>query len=138
MVYYDLLFVYGTLMSGLSAHAFLLDSEFVSHGVVYGVKLLHFEEGFPGAVEGEGEVVGEVYRVDALTIAAIDAFEEFYEGFPEKSFYIRVKKPVRLIPYNEFVEAWIYLLNPRVLNRLSFTEVPFGNWKEFIKKLIKL
>jgi gamma-glutamylcyclotransferase (GGCT)/AIG2-like uncharacterized protein YtfP len=137
-MYYELLFVYGTLMSGLSAHAFLLDSEFVAYGILYGAKLLHLDEGYPGVVEGEGRVFGEVYRVDSFTLAAIDFFEEFYENFPERSFYLRVKKPVRLIPFNDFVDVWVYLLNPVVLEKLSFTEVPFGNWKEFVKKLIKL
>ncbi|SMP04292.1 Uncharacterized conserved protein YtfP, gamma-glutamylcyclotransferase (GGCT)/AIG2-like family [Desulfurobacterium pacificum] len=134
----ELLFVYGTLMSGFSAHTFLMDSEFVSHGVLYGARLLHLEDGFPAAVEGEGEVFGEVYRVDSLTLAAIDAFEEFWEDFPERSFYLRKKKFVRLIPMNDFVEAWVYILNPKFLSIVSYTEVPFGNWKEFIKKLIKL
>ncbi len=134
----ELLFVYGTLMSGFSAHAFLMDSEFVSHGVLYGAKLLHIEDGFPAAVEGEGEVFGEVYRVDSLTLAAIDVFEEVWEDFPEKSFFFRKRKFVRLIPMNDFVEAWVYVLNPKFLPVISYTEVPFGNWKEFIKKLIKL
>jgi gamma-glutamylcyclotransferase (GGCT)/AIG2-like uncharacterized protein YtfP len=137
-MYYELLFVYGTLMSGLSAHTFLFDSEFVAHGILYGAKLLHIEDGYPGVIEGEGEVFGEVYRVDSLTLAAIDLFEEFYEHFPERSLYIRTRKPVRLIPFNDFVDAWVYILNPSAVERLSFTEVPFGNWKEFIKKLMKL
>lgn len=137
-MYYNLLFVYGTLMSGLSAHVFLIDSEFVSHGILYGAKLLHLEEGYPGVVESEGEVFGEVYRVDDLTLAAIDLFEDFNELFPEKSFYIRRQKPVKLIQFNDFVDAWVYILNPLVLKELSFTEIPFGNWKEFIKKLVNL
>ncbi|MEO2068661.1 MAG: gamma-glutamylcyclotransferase family protein [Desulfurobacteriaceae bacterium] len=137
-MYFELLFVYGTLMSGFSAHTFLFDSEFVAHGILYGAKLLHLEEGYPGVIEGEGRVFGEVYRVDPLTLKAIDLFEEFYENFPENSLYIRVKKPVMLIQFNDFVDAWVYLLNKDLLDRLSFTEVPFGNWKEFIKKLMKL
>ncbi|ADY72899.1 AIG2 family protein [Desulfurobacterium thermolithotrophum DSM 11699] len=137
-MYYELLFVYGTLMSGLSAHTFLFDSEFVGHGILYGAKLLHLEEGYPGVIEGEGEVFGEVYRVDSLTLAAIDLFEEFYKSFPERSFYLRIRKPIRLIQFNDFVDAWVYVLNPLIIKNLSFTEVPFGNWKEFIKKLMKL
>jgi gamma-glutamylcyclotransferase (GGCT)/AIG2-like uncharacterized protein YtfP len=135
---FEFLFVYGALMSGFSAHAFLFDSEFVAHGILYGAKLLHLEEGYPGVIEGEGKVFGEVYRVDPPTLKAIDLFEEFYENFPESSLYIRVKKPVRLIQFNDFVDAWVYLLNKDLLDKLSFTEVPFGNWKEFIKKLMKL
>jgi len=137
-VKYQLLFVYGTLMSGLSAHAFLLDSVFISHGVLYGAKLVHLSEGYPGVVEGEGKVFGEVYRVDDFTLKAIDLFEDYNEFFPEESFYLRKKKYVRLIPMNEFVEAWTYFLNPSVLESFEFTEIPMGNWKEFLKHLLKL
>ncbi|SMO32260.1 Uncharacterized conserved protein YtfP, gamma-glutamylcyclotransferase (GGCT)/AIG2-like family [Balnearium lithotrophicum] len=135
---YQLLFVYGTLMSGFSAHAFLVDSVFVSHGVLYGAKLVHLNDGYPGIIEGEGRVFGEVYRVDDLTLRAIDMFEDFNELFPEESYYIRKKKYVRLIPMSEFVEAWVYFLNPSLLSDLDFTEVPFGNWKEFLKKFLRM
>jgi len=137
-VSYQLLFVYGTLMNGLSAHTFLIDSPFISHGILYGARLVHLRDGFPGVIEGEGTVFGEVYRVDELTLKAIDLFEEFNELFPEESFYIRKLKPVRLIPMNEFVEAWVYFLNPMLVEDLDFTEVPFGNWREFLKKFLKM
>lgn len=132
---FQLLFVYGTLMSGFSGHAaFLVDSQFVSHGILYGARLVHLEEGLPGALEGEGQILGEVYRVDEFTLKAIDLYEEFNELFPEKSFYLRKLKPVWLIPMNEWVEAWVYLLNPKLV--VEFTEVPGGNWRDFIKKLL--
>jgi len=134
-VKFQLLFVYGTLMSGFSGHAaFLVDSQFVSHGILYGARLVHLEEGLPGALEGEGQILGEVYRVDEFTLKAIDLYEEFNELFPEKSFYLRKLKPVWLIPMNEWVEAWVYLLNPKLV--VEFTEVPGGNWRDFIKKLL--
>ncbi len=128
-----LLFVYGTLMSGFSAHTFLIDAQFISHGILYGARLVHLEEGFPGVIEGEGEVFGEVYRVDEITLKAIDLYEEFNELLPKESLFIRKVKPIRLIPMNEWVEAWVYLLNPSLVE--EFIEVPFGNWREFIKKL---
>jgi len=135
-VKFQLLFVYGTLMSGFSGHAaFLVDSQFISHGILYGARLVHLEEGFPGALEGEGQILGEVYRVDEFTLKAIDLYEEFNEPFPEKSFYLRKLKPVWLIPMNEWVEAWVYLLNPKLV--VEFTEVPGGNWRDFIKKLLQ-
>ena len=133
MTFNQLLFAYGTLMVGFSAHAFLIDAQFISHGILYGARLVHLPEGFPGAIEGEGEILGEVYRVDEETLRAIDRYEEYYEDSPEKSLFIRKLKPVRLIPMDEWVEAWVYLLNPSLVK--EFTEVPLGNWREFIKKL---
>ncbi|WP_456456887.1 gamma-glutamylcyclotransferase family protein [Thermovibrio sp.] len=131
---YELLFVYGTLMSGFSAHAFLMDSQFISHGILYGARLIHLPQGFPGALEGEGEVIGEVYRVDSLTLKAIDAYEDYNEEFENESLFIRKLKPIKLIPLNEWVEAWVYIFNEKLLE--EFTEIPLGNWREFIEKLL--
>lgn len=131
---YELLFVYGTLMSGFSAHAFLMDSQFISHGILYGARLIHLPQGFPGALEGEGEVIGEVYRVDSLTLKAIDIYEDYNEAFKNESLFIRKLKPIKLIPLNEWVEAWVYIFNEKLLK--EFTEIPLGNWREFIEKLL--
>ncbi len=131
---YELLFVYGTLMSGFSAHTFLMDSQFISHGILYGAKLIHLPQGFPGALEGKGKIVGEVYRVDRLTLKAIDIYEDYNEEFSEESLFIRKLKPVKLIPLNEWIEAWVYILNKELLE--EFTEIPLGNWREFIEKLL--
>ena len=136
MIFSELLFVYGTLMSGFSAHTLLKDAHFVAHGVLYGAKLLHVEDKFPAVIDGEGKVFGEVYRVETFTLKAVDIFEGFYEEFPENSFYLREKRPIRLIPYGDFVEAWVYILNPRFLSSLKFTEIPFGSWREFVSKLV--
>ncbi len=131
---YELLFVYGTLMSGFSAHAFLMDSQFISHGILYGARLIHLPQGFPGALEGEGKIVGEVYRVDRLTLKAIDLYEDYNEELTEESLFIRKLKPVKLIPLNEWIEAWVYIFNKELLE--EFTEIPLGNWREFIEKLL--
>jgi gamma-glutamylcyclotransferase (GGCT)/AIG2-like uncharacterized protein YtfP len=135
---FKLLFVYGSLMSGLSAHTFLLDTDFISYGILYGARLIQLKEGYPAVIEGEGRVFGEVYKVDIATLSAIDLFEEFFEEFPEKSTYIRKIKPIKLIPYGEFVDSFVYFLNPEVLEETDFTDVPFGNWREFVKKLMLL
>ncbi len=131
---YELLFVYGTLMSGFSAHAFLMDSQFISHGILYGARLIHLPQGFPGALEGEGEVIGEVYRVDSLTLKAIDAYEDYNEEFENESLFIRKLKPIKLIPLNEWVEAWVSIFNEKLPEEV--TEIPLGNWREFIEKLL--
>ncbi|WP_457680737.1 gamma-glutamylcyclotransferase family protein [Thermovibrio sp.] len=126
---FPLLFVYGKFMSGFSAHAFLFDAQFISHGILYGAKLLHLKDGIPGAVEGEGKVLGEVYRVDEITLEAIELYTEINDNL-----FIKKRKPILLIPLNEWVEAWVFLLNP---NRLSeYVELPFGSWREFIKNLL--
>ncbi len=135
---FKLLFVYGSLMSGLSAHSFLFDSDFISHGILFGARLIQLRDGYPAVIEGEGKVFGEVYKVDEATLTAIDLFEEFFEGFPERSMYVRKEKPVKLIPYGDFVDSWVYFLNPLMVDEMDFTDIPFGNWREFVKKLMLL
>ncbi|WP_297446841.1 gamma-glutamylcyclotransferase family protein [Desulfurobacterium sp.] len=131
---FQLLFVYGTLMSGFSANVFLSDNQFIGYGVLYGARLLHLDEGYPAVVDGDGRVFGELYQVDTLTLKAID----FFEAFPEKSLYIRTIRPVRLLPYGDFVDAWVYILNPCFIDSKSYIEIPGGNWRDFLKKLLML
>ncbi len=134
---FQLLFVYGSLMSGFSANVFLSDMEFVGYGILYGTKLLYLNKGYPAVIEGKGKVFGEIYRVDSITLKAIDAFEDFFKNLPEKSFYCREKKSVRLLPYRDFLDAWVYFLNPTFLS-VEHVEIPSGNWREFIKKFLML
>ncbi|WP_456436829.1 gamma-glutamylcyclotransferase family protein [Desulfurobacterium sp.] len=135
---FQLLFVYGTLMSGFSANVFLSDNQFIGYGVLYGARLLHLDEGYPAVVDGDGRVFGELYQVDTLTLKAIDFFEDFFEAFPEKSLYIRTIRPVRLLPYGDFVDAWVYILNSCFIDSKSYIEIPGGNWRDFLKKLLML
>ncbi|SNR71232.1 gamma-glutamylcyclotransferase family protein [Desulfurobacterium atlanticum] len=134
---FHLLFVYGTLMSGFSANIFLSDTSFVGYGILYGGKLVHLKEGYPAVVEGNGRVFGEVYQVDYSTLKAIDFFEEFFEDFPSHSLYLRVKKPVKLLPYNDFVDAWVYFLNSSLVS-IDYMEILSGNWREFLKKFLMI
>jgi gamma-glutamylaminecyclotransferase len=72
------IFVYGTLKRGCRNHGVLESAEFVSEAwTAPGYRMVHCGA-YPGLVRGEqGErVCGEIYRVDAALLAALDRFED--------------------------------------------------------------
>jgi gamma-glutamylcyclotransferase (GGCT)/AIG2-like uncharacterized protein YtfP len=80
------LFVYGTLMRDERNHRLLVEAEFLGEArTVAGFTMIDLGA-FPGVVAmGAGAIVGEVFRVNAQTLAAVDRLE----GHP--SFYRRTE-----------------------------------------------
>lgn len=99
----DLLFVYGSLRSEFDngyARQLRAEGEFVGRGTVAGS--LWLVSWYPGFRSGsDGRVTGEVYRVNAATLAALDG----YEGEE----YRRVQVEVEGIG-----RAWVYEYVPEV------------------------
>jgi gamma-glutamylaminecyclotransferase len=74
---YTLVFVYGTLLAGEPNHPYLTGARLVAAGRTQPAFWLHDLGAFPGLVGGgEHAVSGEVYEVDAPTLAALDHLEE--------------------------------------------------------------
>jgi|HubBroStandDraft_5_1064220.scaffolds.fasta_scaffold71308_1 gamma-glutamylaminecyclotransferase len=72
------IFVYGTLKRGCRNHSVFQSAEFVSEAWTEpGFRMVHCGA-YPGMVRAEqGEsVCGELYRVDAALLAALDRFED--------------------------------------------------------------
>ena len=92
------LFVYGTLKRGCRSHARLSDSQFI--GVAWTTPLYRMYDcgAYPGLVlASDGESVGgELYRVNAQTLAVLDEFESAYR-----------RMPIELI--GSVAEAWGYI-----------------------------
>jgi gamma-glutamylcyclotransferase (GGCT)/AIG2-like uncharacterized protein YtfP len=100
----ELVFVYGTLRRG-GSNAFRMDgAEFVGRGSVAGC--LHAISWYPGLVLGNGcgRVVGEVYRVGAEHLRALDEFEGISASEIEGAEYRRVR--VEVIP-DAGTDTWI-------------------------------
>lgn len=77
------LFVYGTLKRGCKNHHLIAGESFVGEARTSpGFRLYHLGD-FPGMVADDGDtegVTGEVWAVDELQLARLDAFEGVAEG----------------------------------------------------------
>ena len=93
----ELIFVYGSLKSGRSAHHLLAGAERKADGCLDGVRLGTFD-GYPMLWLGDQAINGEVYRVDPALMPQLDA----YEGIPED--YIRLQRQLL-----DGRSVWVYM-----------------------------
>lgn len=103
----DAIAVYGLLRSGESGfERFGLAGAFAPLGPCVIPGLLYDLGAYPGLVIGEGEVAGELFEVrDAGVMPALDAFEGYWPGDPQRSRYQRIQIP--LIKPDR--RAWVYV-----------------------------
>lgn len=97
------LFVYGTLKSGLSNNHRMAGQRLIGPAVTMPIYRLHGLGWHPGMVldtENGLAIEGEIWEVDAPTLAALDEFE----GIP--TFFDR--EPVAIKDHFEDVEAYFY------------------------------
>ncbi|OPY61145.1 MAG: Gamma-glutamylcyclotransferase family protein YtfP [Pelotomaculum sp. PtaU1.Bin065] len=100
---YELVFVYGTLLSGHRNNYYLKNSKFVSIGKVKGLALYDVTESYPGVVQEENStVIGEVYEVNSTTLKLLDRLESNGYLYRREKFSVMIKGAA-------VVEAWTYL-----------------------------
>ncbi|MFP4683867.1 MAG: gamma-glutamylcyclotransferase [Ectothiorhodospira sp.] len=117
-------FVYGTLLRGLRFHGALKGATFLGPARVLG-RL--FDLGpYPALTDGPDQVYGEVYRVDAGTLARLDRIEDFDPGDPEGSLYRRVVRRAWLAD-GEARDIQVYLYNGVVDPR---RRIPHGDYRQ--------
>ncbi|MBS0001876.1 MAG: gamma-glutamylcyclotransferase [Thioalkalivibrio sp.] len=97
------LFVYGTLLRGLSRAQVLRGARFLGPALVEG-RLFDLGR-YPGLRPGRGLVVGELWEVDTATLERIDRIEGFDPRDRTGSLYQRVKTPVRSLSGTPFSAA---------------------------------
>lgn len=109
------IFVYGTLLKGQRNYAhYLAPDEPCVTAVLNGYRMFDIGS-FPGIVPGKGDVKGEIYRVDARQLAAIDRLEG------EGDLYI--KTPVNAkIDDDDYLSVNAYVYNRKVE---GLPEIPF-------------
>jgi gamma-glutamylcyclotransferase (GGCT)/AIG2-like uncharacterized protein YtfP len=119
----DRLFVYGTMRQGQTARSLIANQiarcvPAHTTGSIYA-----FPMGYPGFIEGDGPVVGEVLWLAELaaTFGLLDA----YEGLD----FVRVLRQVTLAS-GELVWTWIYTLADPSAIKLG-TLVPDGDWVRY-------
>ena len=110
----DLVFFYGTLMSGFERPGrSRIDSKLTPVGRGW-IKATLFDLGiYPAAIPASDEhVLGEVHRmrdVDAV-LAALDEIEGYRPAQPDASLYTRVETPVTFDD-GHVEQAWAYFYN---------------------------
>ena len=110
-------FVYGTLLAGEGNHRLLANATLVGEAHTTPAFELRDLGYFPGLVKGGAcSVTGEVYEVDAATLAALDRLE----GHPR--FYRRVR-----IALDDGTNVETYLLTPEQVEGRPV--IPSGNWR---------
>ncbi len=110
-------FVYGTLLAGEGNHRLLANAKLVGEARTEPAFELRDLGYFPGLVRGGAcSVVGEVYAVDAETLARLDALE----GHPR--FYRRTR-----IALADGTNVETYLLTPEQVEGRPV--IVSGNWR---------
>jgi gamma-glutamylcyclotransferase (GGCT)/AIG2-like uncharacterized protein YtfP len=123
------IFVYGGLMRGFDLHHYLSGATFIGEGWIAG-RLVALGR-YPGLLDGDGKVIGEIYRLEdvAASLEALDDLEEFDPADPRQSVYLRVVRDVHGED-GATMSAWVY-----VYNRDAST-APFirnGDWRQRAK-----
>jgi gamma-glutamylcyclotransferase (GGCT)/AIG2-like uncharacterized protein YtfP len=115
-------FVHGTLRAGEPNHYLLDHHDFVARARTEAAFELVSLGAFPAMIAGgTTAVVGEVYEIDPVTLAALDRLE----GHPR--FYQR--KAIRL---EDGDEVLAYLLSPEQAR--GRTRIPSGDWTDADRK----
>ena len=109
-------FVYGSLLKGLSNHRTLGESPFLGESRIRGFRMIDLGA-FPGLVYGKSEIKGEVYSVDSETLSRLDELEG------NGRFYTRE------LTGTASGSAWVYVLPTETYGR--HREVPDGDWRKY-------
>ena len=126
------IFVYGTLLKGLSRNRKLSRSQFIGAGVVRGV--LYDLGAFPALLETEdNSIAGELYEVDERTLWMLDDVESYDSENSSDSLYIRKDIDVLLTKNNEIIKAQTYIYNRPL--KTSAIKIVSGNYFEYQNKL---
>jgi len=101
-----LVFVYGSLLSGLGNHDQISDGELVGTGTIDGEYKMINLGAFPAVYRaaGGGPVVGEVYAVSDATRRRLDRLEG------NGRFYTREQVAAN-VPTGTTATVWVYLIN---------------------------
>ncbi|QNO16718.1 gamma-glutamylcyclotransferase [Alkalicella caledoniensis] len=116
-------FVYGTLMkSNRNGMTYLKDAKCLGEATLEGYELYDLGS-FPGIVQGDGKVKGEVYTISVDKLPELDR----YEG--EGSLYKRNKVEVYSEESKEKVNCYVYVYNRSTTGRPK-VEYKYQPWHE--------
>ena len=123
------LFIYGTLMPGLRLEAEMHGARFVGPAHIAG-RLIDVGL-YPGLLQGDGQVTGEVYEVDDAHLARLDGVEGVVPGDRAESHYWREDVTVLSGPL-QGQQVQTYLYNRPVE---GCTPIPHGDYRRYIHEV---
>ncbi|MCX5746932.1 MAG: gamma-glutamylcyclotransferase [Proteobacteria bacterium] len=128
----DRLFVYGTMRQGQTARSLVANSIARSLPATTAGNLFVFPMGYPGYVDGDGRVVGEVLWLTdlAATFGLLDAYEGADFARTLKQVTIDVPDPTTGHVAGETLWTWIYSLADPATVSLG-TQIPDGDWVRY-------
>lgn len=123
------LFIYGTLMPGLRLEAQMHGARFVGPAHIAG-RLIDVGR-YPGLLQGDGQVTGEVYEVDDAHLARLDGVEGVVPGDRVASQYWREVVTVLSGPLQgQRVQTYVY--NCPVD---GCKPIPHGDYRRYIREV---
>jgi gamma-glutamylcyclotransferase (GGCT)/AIG2-like uncharacterized protein YtfP len=123
------LFIYGTLMPGLRLEAEMLGARFVGSAHIEG-RLFDLGH-YPGLLQGDGQVTGEVYQVDDAHLTRLDGVEGVVPGDRDASQYWREEVTVLSGPLQgQRVQTYVY--NGPVDGCVP---IPHGDYRRYIREV---
>jgi gamma-glutamylcyclotransferase (GGCT)/AIG2-like uncharacterized protein YtfP len=121
------LFVYGTLLAGMSRHTSLAGTRRLGPASVEGTL---WDLGFyAGLKEGTGVVTGELHEVDGSVLRRVDKMEGFDAGDPHGSLYVRHEVSARLFSDGTPVPAATYFYNQATGNAALIAHGDYRRYK---------
>ena len=106
------IFVYGTLSKGMTRSSVLVKSKFLGLGFIEG--LLYDLGAYPGIVEGNNSVYGELYEIDTTKVKELDRIEGYSSEHEYQSLYKRKEVNVILINNGSQERAHAYFFNQQL------------------------
>lgn len=122
-------FVYGTLLSGLSNSALLNNSDFIGEGTMSGI--MYDLGSFPAVNYGTGIVHGELYDVDEYTLRDLDYLEGYDTQNVDSSLYIRNVTDITLDNGRIIQNSFVYIYN-KDLSGSAYPVIENGDYKEYV------
>jgi gamma-glutamylcyclotransferase (GGCT)/AIG2-like uncharacterized protein YtfP len=123
-----LIFVYGTLCRGQFRNDVLKESEYLGLALCKGV--LKDVGSYPALIDGDGQVIGEVYRIDPdIVLPILDRIEGYFKNDENGSLYLRLDLPVRLLSTGKWVDTIAYIFNR---DAEDLKTIPNGDYRQYL------
>ncbi|MDP4160847.1 MAG: gamma-glutamylcyclotransferase family protein [Bacillota bacterium] len=131
-------FVYGTLLSGLSNHRVVKPYVVDCKAAKTVGQLYHLPYGYPAVIDSDSEqkIIGELLELKEAepALKALDRLEGYIGPGDRRNLYERIVQEVVMTDCSR-VLAYIYVwANPEKLDRIGEL-VPDGDWRAYMKKL---